>query len=146
MKSDSNWWKAFKLLFKKKEQFCSPLIQMERYCKNKKKAHIFYFISQSTVDDSSADPLGEPPAAKHKISNKMIKPPEVYKLLKNLNTNKTTGPDGLSNKILKEAAPVFTGPLCKLLNMCLAAGQFQDVCKEPLVILPPQTTRENALY
>ena len=56
---------------------------------NKEKANIFnnYFISQSTVDDTSTDPLREPPAAKHKISNKIIEPPEVYNILKNLNTN-----------------------------------------------------------
>ena len=122
---------------RKKKQFCSPLIHNGKtVVDNKEKANIFnnYFISQLTVDDTSTDPLGEPPAAKHKISNKIIEPPVVYKILNNLNTNKATGPDGLSNKILKEAAPALAEPLCKLFNMCLTAGQFPDVWKEAHVI------------
>ena len=103
---------------------------------NKEKANIFnnYFNNQSTVDDTSTDPLGEPPAAKHKISNTIIEPPVIYIILKNLNTNKATGPDGLGNKILKEAAPALAEPLCKLFNMCLTAGQIPDVWKEAHVI------------
>ena len=118
MKSDSDWWKACKLLFKKKQQFCPPLIHKRKIVvDNKEKTNIFnnYFISRSTVDDTSTDPLGEePPAAKHKISNTIIEPSVVYEILRNLDTNKATGPDGFSNKILKEAAHVI--PLHKKLE------------------------------
>ena len=66
IKSDISWWKACELLFKWKEQFCFPLIHNRKtLIINRDKADILkkLFISNSTVDDSSTDPLGGPPAA-----------------------------------------------------------------------------------
>ena len=51
------------------------------------------------------------------MSNTIIEPPEVYKILNNLNMNKATRPDGLSNNILKKATPALAQPLCKLLKI-----------------------------
>ena len=98
MKSNSSWWKACKLLFKRKELFCSRLVHNGKKTgiNNREKAD----IKKNTL--LANQPLGEPPGVEHKISNKISEPSEVYKILKNLDTNKATGPDGVSSKILKE--------------------------------------------
>ena len=40
--------------------------------------------------------------------------PEVEKILKSLNVNKATGPDGISIFLLKNTTDVLAKPLCKL--------------------------------
>ena len=48
----------------------------------------------------------------------------VGELLLTLDVNKATGPDGLSARLLREAAPVISDPLSKLFNMSLNRGKL----------------------
>ena len=50
---------------------------------------------------------------------------EITKILKSLDTGKANGPDGISNKILKETAESIASPLSNLINKSL------DMCKVP---------------
>ena len=43
----------------------------------------------------------------------------VLQLLRQLKTNKATGPDELSARVLKEAADIVAGPLCDIINQSL---------------------------
>ena len=56
--------------------------------------------------------------------------PEVKKILKSLNVNKATGPDGISNCLLKNTADV----LAKLFNFSLEAGVFPSDWKTSNVV------------
>ena len=47
----------------------------------------------------------------------------VSEILSNLNARKSAGPDGISAKLLKIAAPVIAGPMTKLFNYCINAGE-----------------------
>ena len=60
--------------------------------------------------------------------------PEVKKILKSLNVNKATGPDGISNFLLKNTADVLAKPLCKLFNYSLEAGVFPNDWKTSNVV------------
>ena len=47
----------------------------------------------------------------------------VSEILSNLNAGKSAGPDGISAKLLKIAAPVVAGPMTKLFNYCIDVGE-----------------------
>ena len=47
----------------------------------------------------------------------------VSEILSNLNIRKPAGPDGIPQKLLRIAAPVIAGPMTKLFNYCIDAGE-----------------------
>ena len=49
---------------------------------------------------------------------------EVFKVIKNLDVSKASGPDGISNTLLKRTANAITRPLCSLFNKSLSYGKF----------------------
>jgi len=55
---------------------------------------------------------------------------EVLKELKDLDTSKATGPDGISNTILKRTADAICRPLCCLFNKSPSSGKFPNEWKE----------------
>ncbi len=78
------------------------------------------------------------------IEQKIILPEEVYEILINLNISKSTGLDGISNKLLREAAVPISEPLCHLLNYSLSTGYFPKVWKTAHVI--PSTKRTTICF
>ena len=54
---------------------------------------------------------------------------EVEKLLSLLNPNKSTGPDGIGNWVLKNCSHTLANPLTKLFNNLLEKGSFPEVWK-----------------
>ena len=58
----------------------------------------------------------------------------VNKLLKDLNPNKATGPDGASARILKETADIVTGPLTNIYRKSIKTGTIPDDWRKANVI------------
>ena len=58
------------------------------------------------------------------IPDLMCSSANVGELLLTLDVNKATGPDGLSARLLREAALVISDPLSKLFNMSLNRGKL----------------------
>ena len=65
-------------------------------------------------------------ATQARLSDMSFSIPEVKKILKSLNVKKATGPDGISNFLLKNTADVSAKPLCKFFNYFLEAGLFSS--------------------
>ncbi len=65
---------------------------------------------------------------------KIILHEEVFEILVNLDMSKSTDPDGISNKLLHEAAVPIADPLCHLLNYSLRKGYFPQLWKMAHVI------------
>ena len=59
---------------------------------------------------------------------------EVASLIELLNPNKATGPDGISNKMLKTLAKEVAVPLSILFNRSFWEGKFADIYKHSNVI------------
>ena len=59
----------------------------------------------------------------------MAKEQDVLDILKSLNVNKSTGPDGVSPKMLREAGPSIARPLTQLINLSLRTPKFPDFWK-----------------
>jgi hypothetical protein len=55
---------------------------------------------------------------------------EVLKVLKGLDTGKANGPDGVSNRLLKESAPAIANPLSILLNKSFDLAKVPKTWKE----------------
>ena len=64
------------------------------------------------------------------MSNIKVCPRGVLKQLKSLNPNKSTGPDGIPPRVLKEMADVLATPLTNLFQMSLDKGVVPDDWKK----------------
>jgi hypothetical protein len=58
---------------------------------------------------------------------------ETYKILNNLDPSKATGPDGIGNRLLKEAAIAISEPLSKLFQISLNQGIYPTLWKQASV-------------
>ena len=88
-----------------------------------------YFASVSSLDDSQAElpPLTELTDAS--IDNIEITEDEVIDVIVNLDPNKASGPDLISNKMLKRVSKTVAKPLCIIFNRSLQEGIFPDKWK-----------------
>jgi hypothetical protein len=59
---------------------------------------------------------------------------DEYKILNNLDTNKATGPDGIGNVLLREAAVPLAQPLSELLNFSMSLCKFPTAWKNAQVV------------
>jgi len=103
---------------------------------NYTKAELFNdsFVSQTLLDTDSASIPITPLQNSSTIDPLIIMPEEVYKILSNLDPNKATGPDGLGNFLLKEAAVPIAQPLSELFNFSLSLCKFPSIWKIAQVV------------
>ena len=101
-------------------------------CDNQEKANTFnrFFLSNTKLDDKNrALPLFVDKSGGNELNNIQTTPDEVHDILKTLKTNKATGPDGVSAKLLHEAAPAIAKPLSRLINLSLKEGRVPQTWK-----------------
>ena len=72
------------------------------------------------VDDNTSGPFDDVQDANniHRIDEIRLNDIEVKDVLLSLDPGKATGPDGISNRILRECAFELASPLCDLFNAC----------------------------
>ncbi len=92
------------------------------------------FISQTIFDDKNVLLPDLPPYCNHLINQKVISAIDVYKVLNGLDISKATGPDNISNKLLKKDSVPISEPLSHLFNSSLSLGTFPDAWKLANVI------------
>ena len=56
----------------------------------------------------------------------MLSQTDVYFVVQKLNPRKASGPDGVSNWILKEFAEILAQPVCSILNSSFAEKRLED--------------------
>ncbi len=100
---------------------------------NAEKADILntYFATQSTMPPLPPNHQLPPPnyLTDIRLHSVQTTPLEVYKILTRLNTNKASGPDLISNRILKEAAVSLSEPLSDIYNKSFNQGKFPSPWK-----------------
>ena len=93
-----------------------------------------FFVSQSELDAES-DSI---PFVEHEDTNiiepLIIMPEEVFGILTKLDANKASGPDGIGNLLLHEAAVPIAQPLTELFNFCLSLNKFPSSWKIAQVV------------
>ena len=118
-----------------------PVTGQNEFCfSSEDKAELLnkHFTSISTVNDENV----ALPAFEYKYQNRLSSitctAHEVASFIELLNPNKATGPDGISNKMLKAVAKEVAVPLSILFNRSFREGKFVDICKYSNVIPLPK--------
>lgn len=85
-----------------------------------------YFTEQCKLPPNSDTDIPSDPGQRIEstLADISTTPGEVYNILRRLDVSKASGPDGISNRILKECAQSLCIPLCRLFNLSLLTAQF----------------------
>ena len=134
--TSKTFWKLLKSLFSTSSTGIPTLnVNGTPITENRAKAEALnqFFASQSTIEDPNSD---LPPfnfVTDARLDHINIDDDEVKNILLSLDTNKATGHDRISNKLLKECAESLCGPLTFIFRLSLRLGIFPDAWKEAIV-------------
>ena len=92
------------------------------------------FSKNSNLDDSSIALLVSPPRINLKLHNISVTPKKVQKVIPNLDSSKTSGPDCIPVVVLKNCQPELSCKLAEFFSMCLKESCFPDCWKVSLVV------------
>ena len=93
-----------------------------------------YFTSISTLSQDQPALPNLIPKTDAKLDQIIISEQEVIDMLETLNVNKASGPDGISNKMMKCVAKAIAKPLTSLYNPLLKHNHFPNIYKYSYVI------------
>ncbi len=116
--ASKKWWSTYKKIISENDpSTIGPLMNVNKVIADDlTKANLLnnFFVSQSTLDESKAQLPTNPPHSQYTINQKIITPLDVYTILVELDVSKATGPDQISNYLLKKAAVPISEPLSDL--------------------------------
>jgi hypothetical protein len=131
------YWKLIKSAYGDKQTSSIPplLENDELITDDKTKATILnqYFIDQTILPPSTAPLPDVTYLTDTRLTNIKITPDIVKDLLTNLDISTSSGPDEISNRILRDCAPSLCKPLSDLFNKSISLGIFPDKWKEAIV-------------
>ncbi|XP_060607428.1 uncharacterized protein LOC132759634, partial [Ruditapes philippinarum] len=135
--SSKDWWKILKSFISPTQTTSIPPLQnqntQEIVFSENQKANLLneYFLHQTYIDnsDSNVPDLG-PQTTSTVINDLLLTASETEDILKSLKVDKASGPDGISHKILREAAKELSIPLTNLFNHSLSCCKVPASWKE----------------
>ena len=141
--SSKGWWSILKSFIKPNNKASIPPIEDndQVYTNEHDKANILnsFFQSQSFLDDRDAPlPAILPTTLESELNTIVLITDEVESVLKILPVGKATGPNGLSNRILRELSHELSIPYCSLFNQSLDTGDVPSSYKEANVCPVPK--------
>ena len=117
------WWNTVKNLLGKGGDTSYPPLNVNdnTITDNKDKAEAFnnFFLSHSNIDERNANLPPDPGILPEGLQSIEVSEDEVRDLIKCINISKSTGPDKVSPRLLKEAGGTIVPSLTKLFNMSL---------------------------
>ena len=134
------WWKLAKSFIKtdKSRNSLYPPINRDgqTICDDQEKAEAFnnFFLSHSNIDTSNAHTPDSATIVNQTLSSITILEQDVIDLLKSLDTNKATGPDQISQMMLKQAGEAIAPSLTKLFNLSLRENKYPTLWKKAHVM------------
>ena len=95
------------------------------------KAHVFneIFSSVSQIDDAGTQPPHLGTSGVNNLMNVKFRHKDVTNRLRKLDISKSTGPDGISARVLKECASELAPSISKLFSMSFRTGKLPDEWK-----------------
>ena len=124
-RNTKSWWKTMKsMLGKGCDDSYPPMYDSENstyVSDNRGKAQLInnFFLSHSKVDSSNVDLPPFEPITDLTLSDIEASHNDVYDLIKSLDVNKSSGHDGISARMLKEAGDSIVPSLTRLINLSL---------------------------
>jgi hypothetical protein len=144
LKSDSyisskRWWNiTTSFLGISKKSSIPALIQQDNTVTNDDKSKAdtlnIFFLMHSNINTDNAQIPPPNPITDTSLDSLQLTEDEVLALLNTINTSKATGPDNISPKMLKEAAPAIVKPLTRLFNKSLSICIFPEIWKRANVL------------
>lgn len=132
--SSSEYWKTLKSFIKPASNTAIPplLHDGNYYSESSDKADILndFFIQQTDIDDSNNTLPDDIFLENNALSNIVTTPDEVKSVLQNLKLGKSSGPDNINNKLLKELANQLSIPLCDIFNSSLHSSTCPNMWKQ----------------
>lgn len=132
--TSKDYWKTLKSYIKPtKTSTIPPLYQNDIYVSdNTEKSNLLndYFAQQTLLDDSASTLPDSINIVGPSLNDIQFTPLEVQGVLETLKLGKSTGPDNVNNRVLKEVSVALSKPLCDLFNTSMSKSQFPDIWKE----------------
>ena len=136
-RNTKQWWQVVKWLLGKggDTSYPSLLVDNKVVATNKEKADVFnnFFLSHSNIDFSNAS-LPDEDNFPEGLGFIEASEEEVHDLLKSIDPSKSTGPDGISPRLLREAGIAIVPSLTKLFNVSLSSSKVPSSWKLANVI------------
>ena len=112
-----DWWSTLKTVISPNSKSSVPALESNYiiYTSDRDKANVLnnFFQSQTILDEQNAVlPDFYPNATAAMLTNIVLTPLEVESVLKTLTIGKATGPNGISNRILRELSKELWTPVC----------------------------------
>jgi len=130
-----DWWKTLRTFIPTNTSSSIPPLLDEQtrnlVANNSCKADMLnrYFASQCSIDESNHDLPPMSNSNDNSLQYIHITQEEVIDSIKCLKLGKASGPDGIDNRILKEAMHQLSYPLCDLFNSCLNTQKMPSCWK-----------------
>ena len=133
--SSKQWWAILKSIISPNTKSSTPPLEKDGvvYADDTEKANVLndFFRDQTSLDERNAVlPQILPYPVEETLSSITLTPNEVEFILKSLPVGKAPGPDGISNRIIRELAVEISLPICSLFNQSLHNGEVPDCFKE----------------
>ncbi len=136
--NSKNWWWAVKRLQGVYGHPGIPTLQdaSGTYPTSQSKADAFckLFATKCTIENSDDPPPQVEPLTTNRIDHVMFRPRDIRRRMRKLDPNKATGPDNISNRILRECADCLATPIAKLFRFIFARGLFPTQWKKARVV------------
>ena len=129
--SSRDWWRTLKSVISPGSKHTLPPLVRNgiSVTDDTDKTNILndFFRDQTLINDNGVDlPDINPYDVQSQLHSLVITPEEVQTVLKSLHVGKAAGPDGISNRVLRELCNELSIPLCRLFNCSLQTGVFPD--------------------
>ena len=142
--STKDWWSILKTFIIPCTKSSIPPLEFNNdiYTDESDKANILntFFHSQTVLNEMNAalPNLPDNPLLNSHLDNITLSELEVESVIKTLVIGKASGPNGLSNRILRELSSELAIPFCSLFNQSLRSGTFPGSYKEANVCPVPK--------
>ncbi|MCG8033360.1 MAG: reverse transcriptase family protein, partial [Candidatus Thiodiazotropha taylori] len=132
--SSKQWWSVLKYFLSQNNPSCIPPLEKDGivYSDETDKANLLndFFRDQTLLNDKDAVlPYIVPYTVQTPLQDIVLAPNEVKEILKSLPTGKASGPDGISNRVLKELSSELSAPLSSFFNRSFHIGEVPDTFK-----------------
>ena len=141
--SSKDWWSTLKSFISPNYKTAIPPLEVndDIYTEETDKANILnnFFQSHTILNEQNAIIPNLPPATVNApLNNIVLSLLEVESVLKTLPVAKASGPNGLSNRVLRELSKELSSPYCSLFNQSLREGIVPTLYKEANVCPIPK--------
>ncbi|MES9994334.1 MAG: reverse transcriptase family protein [Candidatus Thiodiazotropha sp.] len=141
--SAKDWWSTLKTFISPNSKSTIPPLECNGniITDDRDKSNVLnnYFQSQTLLNDQDAILPDLPPSSvESQLQTIVLTPPEVELVLETLPIGKASGPNGLSNRIIRALSHELSYPFCCLFNQSLQTGMVPTSYKEANVCPVPK--------